>query len=125
MIKTLRKAHGSKVKIFIMIPPPLFPPYPYEMNATVINEIFPELIRDISEVADTSIIDLRSAIIESNIPDEELTCDGCHPTERADMVIAETVYDSIIEYVNQQNTLLHYIYMIVERLILYVERLTF
>ena len=71
------------------------------MNATIINEVFPVLIRDISQVTDTSIIDLRSAILNSNITDDNVTCDGCHPTEPADQVFAETIYKSIMDYVNQ------------------------
>ena len=102
MIKTIRKVQGKKVKIFIMIPPPLYAPYPFEMNATIISEVFPVLIRDISEVTDTTVIDLRTAILESGIPDEEVTCDGCHPTEQADRVLAQTIYKSIMDYVNQQ-----------------------
>ena len=41
-----------------MVPPPLFAPFPFEMNATVINTLFPVIIRDIAAVSGTEIIDV-------------------------------------------------------------------
>jgi hypothetical protein len=45
----------SKPKVYVVLPPPLYPPYPYTMNATVINELFPQLLRNISLVSQQSI----------------------------------------------------------------------
>ena len=32
-------------KIYVMVPPPLFEPFPYNMQASVINDILPVLVR--------------------------------------------------------------------------------
>lgn len=61
-------------KISIPVPPPLYDPYAFDMNRTIINTIVPTLIRDISGVMDTGLIDIYSAFNSS-----ELSCDGSLP----------------------------------------------
>ena len=42
---TILTALPSAPKIYLMIPPPLFEPYPFNMEGFVVNHIFPVLIR--------------------------------------------------------------------------------
>jgi alpha-L-fucosidase 2 len=77
-------------KIYLMVPPPLYSPFPFQMNATIINKIYPTLMRDIASVSNVEIIDLFTALSGS-----DRTCDGCHPTEEGNMIIAETIADVI------------------------------
>ncbi len=42
---TILKQLPTAPKIYIMIPPPLFSPFPYEMQPEVINTIYPVLLR--------------------------------------------------------------------------------
>jgi alpha-L-fucosidase 2 len=70
----------SKPKIFVAVPPPLFQPFPYKMNRTVINTVLPQLLRKIareSEAEDT-VIDVQ-AKFSSERAQACSTCDGCHP----------------------------------------------
>ncbi len=91
MIKTVRDQ--TKVKeIFIMVPPPLYPPYPFDMNQTVINEILPVVVRNVAAVAGVKVIDLYTPLLGN-----DLTCDGCHPTHDANVIIADTMYDAIMK----------------------------
>jgi acyl-CoA thioesterase I len=92
MIKQLRLLQ-PRPEIYLLIPPPLYDPYPFDMNATVINEIFPKLIRDIAMVTETQIIDIYTAFREAEASYSTLSCDGCHPTTDGNQVIAETIYE--------------------------------
>lgn len=62
----IRKIHAlpSKPKIYLMIPPPLYPPFPFQMNKTVINEIFPVIIPKIGRDAgaEPQMIDIFNAL---------------------------------------------------------------
>ena len=50
----------DRPKVMLAVPPPLYPPFPYSMNATVINEIFPRLLRQLAmeTLADDDVIDV-------------------------------------------------------------------
>lgn len=80
-----------------MIPPPLFEPYPYQMQESVINTIYPVLDRVISSWQNVGIIDNYS-IMEGN----DLTVDGCHPGEEGHTLIAQNVADAILAMVNDK-----------------------
>ncbi len=82
-----------------MIPPPLYEPYPLYMNKTIINEIYPVLIRDLASVMHVEVIDIYSqfrAVNEAS-PGVVLTCDGCHPTTDGVYLIADTVKAAITQ----------------------------
>jgi lysophospholipase L1-like esterase len=79
------------VQIFVMVPPPLVAPFPFQMNATVINDIFPKLMRDIANVMQAPIVDIYSAMGDY----KSLTCDGCHPTAQGFAIIANAVAQAI------------------------------
>jgi len=97
MINMLRQSASKRVlRVYVLVPPPLYSPYPFEMNATIINCIYPSLVRDIAEVASVKVIDIYSAILNSNATSDELSCDGCHPTSYADDIIAKTIFDAIV-----------------------------
>ena len=81
-----------------MVPPPLQPPYPFDMNATVINEIYPVLVRNIAEVAGVKVIDIFTAL-----SGKDYTCDGCHPSHDGNVMIASTMYNAIKKFHTQQN----------------------
>lgn len=85
------QAFKSNPKIYVMVPPPLRSPYPYLMNATVINEIFPTLVRNIASVKNVEIIDIFDALSGA-----DYSCDGCHPSEDGSQLIAETIANVIV-----------------------------
>lgn len=70
MINQLKRLR-TKPKIYLVIPSPLREPYPFEMNRTIINEVFPKLIRDIAKVVDVEVIDVFSALSPA-----DFSCDG-------------------------------------------------
>ncbi len=45
----------SHPKIYILVPPPIFAPYPMELNSTVVSQIYPVLIRDIAAVMNVKV----------------------------------------------------------------------
>lgn len=61
MIKNFKDL-PSNPKVYLMVPPPLKRPYPYKMNKTVINEVYPKLIRKIAKEseAEDEVIDILS-----------------------------------------------------------------
>jgi acyl-CoA thioesterase-1 len=94
MINIMRALRPSP-QIFLMVPPLLYPPFPFQMNATVINDIYPVLIRDIAEVTGCGVIDVHTAYANSPLPAANLTCDGCHPTDAGNELIAQAMYTAI------------------------------
>ncbi len=98
MISQLRTL-SPQPEIFVMIPPPLYSPYPFEMNATIINTIYPTLIRDLASVMRVEVIDIFSQFkaVNQASPDTVLTCDGCHPTTDGVYLIADTVKAAITQ----------------------------
>jgi lysophospholipase L1-like esterase len=95
MIRKVRSLK-SHPEVFIMVPPPLLQPV-FDMNMTVINEIFPTLVKDIGTVIDTPIIDIYSAMLPETYRGTDLLCDGCHPTAYGNDLIAQTMYPYIVE----------------------------
>lgn len=91
MIKTV-KALPSNPKIFLLTLVPLYTPYPYAMNATVINNIVSAvpggIVAQIASIADVGLIDVHAAF-DSYGPN--ITCDGCHPTDDGYELIAQTL----------------------------------
>ena len=68
----------SKPKIYLAVPPPLYPPFPYNMNASVINEVLPQLLRKLARETpgvEPTVIDVHTALSNQTC----ITCDGCHP----------------------------------------------
>jgi len=64
-----------------MIPPPLYPPFPYDMNKTVINNEFPTLIPAIAKSTGVHVIDVFDALGGKALRDPTWFCDGCHPLD--------------------------------------------
>ena len=97
------KALPSKPKVFVVLPPPLYPPYPYNMSAHAINIEFPVLQREIAKQAD-GLIDVWSALMAlgganttygPQLGGAPLTCDGCHPKDAGLTIIAQTIAERI------------------------------
>lgn len=87
------RALKTHPKIYVLVPPPIYSPYPYDMNATIINQIYPSLQRDLASVVGAEIIDVYSALLDTGVDN---TCDGCHPNEAGNNIIAQTIADSIL-----------------------------
>jgi len=90
------QALPTKPQVYIMTPPPLYPPDPYDMNQTVINVLFPVLIPSIAKSAgNVSVIDVFDALGGANLTQPGITCDGCHPVDKGYVEIATTMYTAI------------------------------
>jgi acyl-CoA thioesterase I len=90
MINQLRQKTNVS-EIFVMIPPPLRAPYPYDMNATIINTILPTLVPNIASVMGVKVIDLFTPMSAA-----DYSCDGCHPTPDGNVIIANNIYTAIM-----------------------------
>lgn len=93
MVNILRRLVPTP-KIYLLVPPPLYEPYPFEMNATIINQIYPVLLRDIAAVTNTGVIDVYSAFVNSP-KQQNLTCDGCHPEPFGNYLIAHSIATAV------------------------------
>ena len=64
--------------MYVAVPPPLFKPFPYNMNSTVINSVLPALLRKIAQETDAEdeVIDVFTKI---GMDQPCISCDGCHP----------------------------------------------
>jgi len=89
MIRIL-KALPSSPKVYVMVPPPLWEPYPYNMQSDVINTIYPVLIRVIGTWQDVEVIDNWTPL---SYVDNSL--DGCHPNDAGHKIIAANVAGAI------------------------------
>jgi len=94
----------SKPKVFVILPPPLYPPFPYEMNETVINEIFPVLLPEIASVSGaTGVIDVFSALGGAALSQPGITCDGCHPVNPGYLEAAQTIFVKLANMISQDS----------------------
>ncbi len=79
-------------QIFVLTLVPLYTPFPYDMNATVINSIISDvpngLVAQIASIAGVEIIDVHAAFTGYGA---NVTCDGCHPTDQGYTLIAQTL----------------------------------
>jgi len=74
-----------------MIPPPLFSPYPYNMQGDVINTIYPVLLRVLGSWQEVGLIDNQAIFAGQN-----LTLDNCHPNDAGHDLIAQNVAQAIL-----------------------------
>ena len=78
---------GLDAEVYLVVPPPLYEDGAYDMNATVINHIFPSLIpRIANETGATGVIDVFDALGGALLNAPELfcdyqSCDACHPND--------------------------------------------
>jgi alpha-L-fucosidase 2 len=98
------QALPSKPAVFVVLPPPLFPPWPYNMSAHAINVEFPALQRQVAAEANVTAIDIwtplkkingLNATLGGNLAGEPLTCDGCHPKDAGLTIMASTIAEAI------------------------------
>jgi lysophospholipase L1-like esterase len=94
MVKSFRQLDPVP-EVYILVPPPLYEPYPYDMNATIINSIYSTLIRNIGDVVGAEVVDVFTAFKTSGLTAAELSCDGCHPTADGNKVIATAIATKI------------------------------
>lgn len=100
MIMKLKKLNPMP-KVYVLIPPPIWDGYNVDtvfyMNATIVNNILPKVIRNLANVITDidGVIDIQTAILSANLPSDILTCDGCHPYEITNQIIAQTIADTI------------------------------
>ena len=99
------KALPSKPKVFVVLPPPLFPPWPYNMSAHAINVEFPVLQKKMAEDSKADgFIDVWTPLMKINglnaslggdLDGEPLTCDGCHPKDAGLTIMARVIMEAI------------------------------
>ena len=94
----------TKPKVYIMVPPPLTNPPtrpnnppPFNMSSHAINDQFGWLHRSIMmESGADGLIDIWTALggVDGYFHDE-MTCDGCHPKDKAMTIIAKTIAKAV------------------------------
>lgn len=98
------KSLPSNPKVYLLIPPPLVNPpnHPdsppvYGMTKHVINEMFPNMVASIAvETGADGVIDIWTALGgEDGYAHTDMTCDGCHPKDKAMTIIAKTIANAI------------------------------
>ena len=94
----------TKPKVYLVVPPPLVippnspqKPPPFNMSAHVINDLFPVIIRSIAMESNADgLIDIWTALNGTKgYENSEMTCDGCHPKDKAMTIIANTIAKEI------------------------------
>jgi len=97
------KALGTKPKVYVMVPPPLYPPDPYDMNSTVINSIFPVMVPQIAQKGGADgIIDVFTALGGATLSQPGITCDGCHPVQKGCNEIAAIMAQKLKLFLESQ-----------------------
>merc|ERR1740117_1587312 len=109
------KALPSKPKVFVVLPPPLFPPWPYNMSAHAINVEFPVLQKKMAADSKADgLIDIWTPLKDINglnatlggiLDGESLTCDGCHPKDAGLTIMASVIMKAITTAISQKELL--------------------
>ena len=99
------KSLPTSPRVYVVLPPPLYPPFPFNISAHAINIAFQTLQREVANKAHADgIVDVWSAIwglgghnvsrgpILDGAP---LTCDGCHPNDAGLTMIAQTIATAV------------------------------
>jgi len=95
---SILQALPTKPMVFPMIPPPLYPPFPYDMNETVINAEFPVLVPQIAKAGKANgFVDVFDALGGANLTLPKDFCDGCHPVDAGYELIAQVVYQTVVK----------------------------
>jgi len=84
-------------KVIVLTLVPLYAPYPYDMNSTVINDILSGdggLLFQLAALEADGIIDVHSAFVKAGFA-PNITCDGCHPVDEGYEFIAQVLAQSI------------------------------
>jgi acyl-CoA thioesterase-1 len=93
MVHTLRRS-PKQPQVYLMTPPPLYETR-WGMNTTLVNHIFPVLLRNLAQVLHRPLIDVHSAFSRYGGNRSELICDNIHPTLLGKRLIAKTIADAI------------------------------
>lgn len=87
-------------EVYLIVPPPLYEDGAYDMNATVINHVFPHLIPRIANATGATSIDVFGALGGVSLSTPELfcdyqSCDACHPNDAGYDRLAGVVFRSL------------------------------
>lgn len=98
------QALPSRPTVLVVLPPPLFPPWPFNMSSHAINVEFPALQRAVAAAANVSVVDIWTPLSEINglnatlggqLAGAPLTCDGCHPKDAGLTILAATIAEAV------------------------------
>lgn len=107
MIHTMQRL-PTKPKVLIMSLVPLYAPYPYDMNQTIIDDILSgpgaTLAQLAASVAD-GFIDMHAAFVKAGFG-PNITCDGCHPMDPGYEFMAQVIASAIKHMVHDDSPLL-------------------
>jgi lysophospholipase L1-like esterase len=96
MIHTLRQLKPAPLIVVLSLVP-LYTPFPYEMNATVINTMLSApggILFQIAALEADAIIDVHGAFVQTGFG-PNITCDGCHPVDQGYEFIASVLATGI------------------------------
>lgn len=95
MVSKLRD-QPAKPRVFLVVPPPLYPTSFNFMNSTVVNTLLPQLIPRVAAESGAIVIDgVFEAMGGSALAKPQLICDGCHPNDDGYVVIADVIFKAI------------------------------
>ena len=57
----------TRPKVFLAVPPPLYPPYPFRMMTEVINELYPQLVRRLANETAAGPSNVLSNVVPPNV----------------------------------------------------------
>ncbi len=106
MIHRLRQLSPAP-KIVVLTLVPLYPPFPYDMNSTVINDMLSGaggLLFQLAALEADAIIDVHAAFVEAGFG-ANITCDGCHPVDKGYEFLASVLATGIHDLVGDDTPL--------------------
>ena len=104
LIKALQSQNTT---VLIMIPPPVYPPFKYNVSQKVVNEQLPHILQHLSEVNGLAApIDNFKLLGGPGLSSPELFCDGVHPVNQGYRMIAKRVYAALRDTPSVANELM-------------------
>jgi lysophospholipase L1-like esterase len=84
---------GLGATVYVALPPPVYGAGGFDINPTVVNEEIVPHVQQVATDADAPVIDVFGALSDH----AELFQDNVHPTGPGAALLAQTVYDALIE----------------------------
>ena len=98
LIRKLRAALGPAVRIIIMTPPLVYNKKRlYSIDAVVINEVIPRMVKRIAIATDSELVDVSEEFMLRTDINSNDGCDGVHLNDAGLALLVDSIYATVVK----------------------------